>query len=67
MKKNLRFAIIAMSILGLGSLTSCQDSEVENIEQVAFQHGYESGFVKTFGNVAPTRRGISLPMPVISG
>lgn len=55
MKKNLRFAIIAMSILGLGSLTSCQDSEVEDIQQVAFQRGYESGFIKTFGNVDPNQ------------
>ena len=55
MKKNLSIAIIATSVLGLGSLSSCQDSEVENIEQVAFQHGYESGFVKTFGNVDPNQ------------
>ena len=55
MKKNLSIAIIATSVLGLGSLSSCQDSEVENIEQVAFQRGYESSFVKTFGNVDPNQ------------
>lgn len=55
MKKFFSFAIVAMSILGLGSLASCQDSEVENIQQVAFQHSYENSFVKTFGEVSPNQ------------
>lgn len=55
MKKILPIAIIATSVLGLGSLTSCQDIEDENSQQIAYQRGYESSFVKTFGNVDPNQ------------
>ena len=55
MKKTLPIAIIATSLLGLGSLTSCQDVEEEGIEQVAYHRGYESSFEKIFGKVDPNQ------------
>lgn len=53
MKKTLPLAIIATFVLG--SFTSCHDSEVENVQQAAYLHSYESGFVKTFGEVSPNQ------------
>lgn len=49
MKKNLSFAIIAMSILGLGSLTSCHDEDFDVSTAVLQERAFEQGFIKEFG------------------
>ena len=49
MKKNLSFAIIAMAILGLGSLTSCHDEDFGASTAVLQERAFEQGFFKEFG------------------
>ena len=49
MKKNLPIAIIATSLLGLGSLTSCQDEDFDVQTAVLKEKAFENGFVKEFG------------------
>ena len=49
MKKYLSFAIIAMSILGLGSLTSCHDEDFDVSTAVLQERAFEQGFIKEFG------------------
>lgn len=49
MKKTLPIAIIATSLLGLGSLTSCQDEDFDVQTAVLKEKAFENGFVKEFG------------------
>lgn len=56
MKKNLSFAIIAMSILGLGGLTSCQDEDLDVSNAVLQERAFEQGFIKEFGKPSADQR-----------
>ena len=49
MKKYLSFAVTAMAILGLGSLTSCQDEDFGASTAVLQERAFEQGFIKEFG------------------
>lgn len=49
MKKTLPIAIIATSLLGLGSLSSCQDEDFDVQTAVLKEKAFENGFVKEFG------------------
>lgn len=49
MKKILSIAIIATTVLGLGSLTSCQDEDFDVQTAVLKEKAFENGFVKEFG------------------
>lgn len=48
MKKTLPIAIIATSVLGLGSLTSCQEEDFGVSNAVLQEHAFEHGFIKEF-------------------
>ncbi|MBO7635064.1 MAG: hypothetical protein J6S89_00630 [Paludibacteraceae bacterium] len=54
MKKNLPIAIIATSVLGLGSLSSCQDYTPYDSE-VLVKTSFEDNFKKTFGEISPSQ------------
>jgi len=49
MKKYLSFAVTAMAILGLGSLTSCHDEDFDVSTEVLQERAFEEGFIKEFG------------------
>ena len=49
MKKYLSFAVTAMAILGLGSLTSCHDEDFDVSTTVLQERAFEQGFIKEFG------------------
>ena len=49
MKKTLPIAIIATSLLGLGSLTSCQDEDFDVSTAVLQERAFEQNFIKEFG------------------
>lgn len=49
MKKTLSIAIIATTVLGLGTLTSCQDEDFDVQTAVLKEKAFENGFVKEFG------------------
>ena len=49
MKKYLSFAVTAMAILGLGSLTSCHDEDFDVSTAVLQERAFEQGFIKEFG------------------
>ena len=49
MKKNLSIAIIAASLLGLGSLTSCHDEDFDVQTAVLQERAFEQNFIKEFG------------------
>ena len=49
MKKTLRIAIIATSLLGLGSLSSCQDEDFEVSTQTLKERAFNDAFIKQFG------------------
>ncbi len=49
MKKYLSFAVTAMAILGLGSLTSCHDEDFGASTAVLQERAFEQGFIKEFG------------------
>jgi hypothetical protein len=49
MKKYLPFAVTAMAILGLGSLTSCHDEDFDVSNAVLQERAFEQGFIKEFG------------------
>ena len=49
MKKTLPIAIIATSLLGLGSLTSCHDEDFGVSTAVIQDHAFEQSFIKEFG------------------
>ena len=44
-------AVSALLVIGLTS--SCHDEEVANIEEISYRHGYESNFIKTYGEISP--------------
>ena len=44
-------AVSALLVIGLTS--SCHDEEVTNIEEISYRHGYESNFIKTYGEISP--------------
>ena len=49
MKKFFSFAVTAMAILGLGSLTSCHDEDLGVSTAVLQERAFEQGFIKEFG------------------
>ena len=49
MKKFFSFAVTAMAILGLGSLTSCHDEDFDVSTAVLQERAFEQGFIKEFG------------------
>ena len=49
MKKTLPIAIIATSVLGLGSLTSCHDEDFDVSTTVLQERAFEQSFIKEFG------------------
>ena len=49
MKKNLPIAIIATAVLGLGSLTSCQDEDLGVSTQTLKERAFDDAFAKQFG------------------
>ena len=49
MKKTLPIAIIAASLLGLGSLSSCHDEDFGVSTAVLQDHAFEQSFIKEFG------------------
>jgi len=49
MKKTLPIAIIAISLLGLGSLTSCHDEDFDVSTTVLQERAFEQNFIKEFG------------------
>lgn len=49
MKKTLPIAIIAASLLGLGSLSSCHDEDFGASTAVLQERAFEQGFIKEFG------------------
>ena len=49
MKKYLSFAVTAMAILSLGSLTSCHDEDFDVSTTVLQERSFEQGFIKEFG------------------
>ena len=49
MKKKLSFAVTAMAILGLGTLTSCHDEDFDVSTAVLQERAFEQGFIKEFG------------------
>ena len=49
MKKTLPIAIIAASLLGLGSLSSCHDEDFDVSTAVLQEHAFEQAFIKEFG------------------
>ena len=49
MKKNLPITIIATSLLGLGSLTSCQDEDFGVSTQTLKEKAFDDAFAKQFG------------------
>lgn len=49
MKKTLSIAIIATSVLGLGSLSSCHDEDFGVSTAVIQDHAFEQSFIKEFG------------------
>lgn len=49
MKKYFSFAVTAMAIFGLGSLTSCQDEDFDVSTAVLQERAFEEGFIKEFG------------------
>lgn len=49
MKKYLSFAVTAMAILGLGSLTSCHDEDFDVSTAVLQERAFEQSFIKEFG------------------
>ena len=53
MKKFFSFAVTAMAILGLGSLTSCHDEDFDVSTTVLQEHAFEQGFIKEFGKPSP--------------
>lgn len=55
MKKNLPIAIIAISLLGLGSLSSCHDENLGVSESVLKEKAFEDAFSKQFGKPDPNQ------------
>ena len=49
MKKNLSIVVTTMTILGLGSLTSCQDEDFGVSTAVLQEKAFEQSFIKEFG------------------
>lgn len=49
MKKNLPIVIIATSVLGLGSLSSCHDEDFDVQTAVLKEKAFENDFIKEFG------------------
>ncbi len=49
MKKYFSFAVTAIAILGLGSLTSCHDEDFDVSTAVLQERAFEQGFIKEFG------------------
>lgn len=49
MKKYLSFAVTAMAILGLGSLTSCHDEDFDVSTAVLQERAFEHAFINEFG------------------
>ena len=49
MKKTLPIAIIATSLVGLGSLTSCHDEDFDVSTAVLQERAFEQNFIKEFG------------------
>ena len=49
MKKYLSFAVTAMAIFGLGTLTSCHDEDFDVSTAVLQERAFEQGFIKEFG------------------
>ena len=49
MKKYLSFAVSAIAILSLGSLTSCHDEDFDVSTAVLKDHAFEQNFIKEFG------------------
>ncbi len=49
MKKYLSFAVTAMAIFGLGSLTSCHDEDFDVSTTVLKDHAFEHAFINEFG------------------
>ena len=49
MKKKLSFAVTAMAILGLGTLTSCHDEDFDVSTAVLQERAFEQNFIKEFG------------------
>ena len=49
MKKYLSFAVTAMAIFGLGSLTSCHDEDFDVSTAVLQERAFEQNFIKEFG------------------
>ena len=43
------------AFLFIFSFSSCHDVEVENIQEIAYRHNYESNFIKTFGEISPNQ------------
>lgn len=55
MKKTLPIAIIAASLLGLGSLSSCHDEDLGVSESVLKEKAFEDAFSKQFGKPDPNQ------------
>ena len=55
MKKNLPIAIIATAVLGLGSLTSCQDEDLGVSTQTLKERAFDDAFAKQFGKPSPNQ------------
>ena len=49
MKKNLSIAVIATSLLGLGSLSSCHDEDFDVSTQTLKERAFNDAFIKQFG------------------
>ena len=56
MKKFFTFAVTAMAILGLGSLTSCQEEDFDVSTAVLQERAFEQGFIEEFGKPSADQR-----------
>ena len=54
MKSFLNFKLLA-GFLACGTLVGCQEYDLEKVEEVAFRHGYEKGFVDLYGEIDPNQ------------
>ena len=56
MKKFFSFAVTAMAILGLGSLTSCHDEDFDVSSETLKERAFEHGFAEEFGQPSADQR-----------
>ena len=56
MKKFFTFAVTAMAVLGLGSLTSCQEEDFDVSTAVLQERAFEQGFIEEFGKPSADQR-----------